>query len=59
MEQIRVYFSGENLCYWSPIKKYTQTMDPELAGSSGTATANAGVGYAYPRTFSVGIDIQF
>lgn len=59
IEQIRVYFSGENLCYWSPIKKYTQTMDPELAGSSGTATANAGVGYAYPRTFSVGIDIQF
>ena len=59
IEQIRVYFSGENLCYWSPIKKYTKTMDPELAGSSGTSTANAGVGYAYPRTFSVGIDIQF
>lgn len=59
IEQIRVYFSGENLWYWSPIKKYTKTMDPELAGSSKTATKNAGVGYAYPRTFSVGIDIQF
>jgi hypothetical protein len=56
IEQIRIYFSGENLCYWSPIKKYTKTMDPELAGSSGAAS---GVGYAYPRTFSVGIDIQF
>jgi hypothetical protein len=59
IEQIRFYFSGENLCYWSPIKKYTKTMDPELAGSSGTSTDGAGVGYAYPRTFSVGIDIQF
>ena len=59
IEKIRIYFSGENLCYWSPIKKYTKTMDPELAGSSGTSKSNSGVGYAYPRTFSVGIDIQF
>ena len=59
IEQIRIYFSGENLCYWSPVKRYTKTMDPELAGSSGTDTKNSGVGYAYPRTFSIGLDIQF
>ena len=59
IEQIRIYFSGENLCYWSPVKKYTKIMDPELAGSSGTNVAGSGVGYAYPRTFSIGLDIQF
>ena len=59
IEQIRVYFSGENLHYWSPLKKHTLTMDPELGGTSGTSTDNSGVGYAYPRTFSIGLDIQF
>lgn len=59
IEQIRVYFSGENLCYWSPLKKYTKIMDPELGGTTGTSTDNSGVGYAYPRTFSIGLDIQF
>lgn len=59
IEQIRVYFSGENLCYASPLKKYTKTMDPELGGTTGTSTDNSGVGYAYPRTFSIGLDIQF
>ena len=59
IEQIRVYFSGENLHYWSPLKKHTMTMDPELGGTSGTATDGSGVGYAYPRTFSIGLDIQF
>lgn len=59
IEQVRVYFSGENLCYWSPLKKYTKTIDPELGGTKGTSTDNSGVGYAYPRTFSIGLDIQF
>ena len=59
IEQIRVYFSGENLYYWSPLKDHTMTMDPELGGTSGTSTDNSGVGYAYPRTFSIGLDIQF
>ncbi len=59
IEQIRVYFTGENLCYWSPLKKYTKTVDPELAGSSSTNNANSGVGYAYPKTISIGLDIQF
>ena len=59
IEQIRVYFSGETMCYWSPLKKHTMTMDPELGGTTGTSTDNSGVGYAYPRTFSIGLDIQF
>lgn len=59
MEQIRIYFVGENLCYWSPLKKYSLTMDPEIAGTSGTNTSGTGVGYAYPRTFSCGIEVKF
>ncbi len=58
-QQIRVYFTGENICYWSPLKKYCDTMDPEIAGTSGTSTNGSGVGYAYPRTFSVGVEIKF
>ena len=28
-EQIRVYVSGENIAYWSPITKVTNHLDPE------------------------------
>ena len=35
ISRARIYFSGENLCYWSPLKKHNKTIDPELAGSSG------------------------
>lgn len=31
VEQARIYFSGENLYYWSPLKKITQYVDPEAA----------------------------
>lgn len=27
--KLRVYFTGENLWYWSPMKKYTKYIDPE------------------------------
>jgi TonB-linked SusC/RagA family outer membrane protein len=30
-DKIRIYASGENLWYWSPLKKYSKTIDPELA----------------------------
>lgn len=33
--ELRVYFSGENLFYWSPFKKYCKTIDPETATNSG------------------------
>lgn len=59
LSTVRIYFTGENLCYWSPLKKHTRTVDPELAGSSSTNKANSGVGYAYPKTFSIGLDLQF
>lgn len=31
ISRARIYFSGENLCYWSPLKKHNKTIDPELA----------------------------
>ena len=59
IDRARVYFSGENLCYWSPLKRHNKTIDPELAGSSSTSKKDSGTGYAYPKTLSVGVDISF
>jgi len=59
VEKFRIFFSGENLFYASPIKNVAPMIDPELASASGTATSNTGVGYLYPRTFSIGATITF
>ena len=58
-EKVRIYVSGENLYYWSPLKKHNKTIDPELAISSSTYSSNTGSGYAYPRVYTVGVDITF
>ncbi|WP_295940739.1 TonB-dependent receptor [uncultured Alistipes sp.] len=55
VEKIRVYVSGENLAYWSPLKRYCTTVDPEVA----TTNATNDCLYPYSRTFSVGVDITF
>ena len=59
VERLRLFFTGENLFYLSALKKHCKTIDPELASGSGTNTSNTGVGYAYPKTISCGIDINF
>ena len=53
---VRVYFSGENLWYWSPMKKHDAYMDPENAMAEGSSWV-----YYYPwqKSFSLGIDIDF
>ena len=51
----RIYLSGENLAYWSPMKKYCKTLDPEIAVSQATNDTM----YPYSRTFSIGADITF
>jgi len=58
-QQIRISLSGENLFYWSPLKKYNQTIDPELALTSSTYNSNSGVGYSYSKTFSVNLEVTF
>lgn len=59
IDRARIYLTGENLMYWSALKKYCKTIDPEMASGTSTAKDNTGLGYAYPRTVSMGIDITF
>ena len=65
MEKLRIYVSGENLFFWSPLKKYAKNYDPEMitAGDSdfSAKTGTDGQGYGYPMTKSVtiGLNISF
>ena len=57
--KIRIYASGENIWYWSPMKRNTRVIDPELAVSTTTYKSGTGSGYQMPRTFCLGIDVTF
>lgn len=57
LEQVRFYFSGENLAYWSPIKKYSKFVDPEAAFNRDSAYNN--FFYPWPKTIMFGIDLTF
>lgn len=59
VEKFRVYFSGENLAYWSPFKKNSAYIDPEAASvSRGTGSYNRFF-YSWQKSFMFGIDITF
>ena len=61
LEALRVYFSGENIAFWSPITKYTQHLDPEScfnrAGDPVDDLNNTS--YPWQKTFMLGLDITF
>ena len=57
IEKVRVYFTGENLCYWSPLKKNTKYLDPESAYSR--SEQNNNLAYTFPKTYMIGIDVTF
>lgn len=69
VEKVRFYFSGENLAYWSPIKKYTEYLDPESAYRRVTDKNASGIyknsdskdamAYPWQKTIMFGIDITF
>lgn len=74
IDKVRVYFTAENLAYWSPLKKNTKYVDPESAFSRGrnsttwTPTNNRidsgdddlnNYSYPWPKTFMFGLDITF
>lgn len=65
IEKVRLYFSGENLYFWSPLKKYAKNYDPEMleAGDSvvGTTRGSNGDGAGYPMTksYTFGINLSF
>ena len=56
IQQLRVYFTAENLCYWSPIKKHSKYIDPEAAFSRSSNQLNA-MYYPWAKTYMFGIDI--
>ena len=60
LERARLYFSGENLAYWSPLKKNTRYLDPESAFRRYSRN-DAHDHYAYPwqKTIMFGLDLTF
>jgi TonB-linked SusC/RagA family outer membrane protein len=61
LEALRVYFSGENIAFWSPITKYTQHLDPESCfNRSGDPVDDLNnTSYPWQKTFMLGLDITF
>lgn len=57
IESVRIYFTGENLCYWSPLKKHSRYVDPEAAIYRSDAYNNAY--YPWQKSFLFGIDVTF
>lgn len=57
-DKIRVYFSGENVAYWSPFKKQSKYIDPEAAFSRSNNSYNRAF-YPWQKTYMFGIDITF
>ena len=65
MEKVRVYFTGENLAYWSPFYKNCAYIDPESAFSREGSTFNVDssaydhIAYPWQKTFMFGVEITF
>ena len=61
LEKVRVYFSGENLHYWSPLTKVTKYLDPEASFQRNDTNSSARNQMYYPwqKTYMFGIDITF
>lgn len=57
IDVVRFYFSGENLHYWSPLKKHTKYLDPEGAIDRSDVENNAF--YPWQKTIMFGVDITF
>ena len=61
LDKVRVYFSGENLHYWSPLTKVTNYLDPEASFQRNDTNSSARNQMYYPwqKTYMFGIDITF
>jgi len=57
VEKVRFYLTGENLWYWSPMKRHTKYVDPEVATASSKQSDDCI--YPFSRTVSFGVDITF
>ena len=58
LDKLRVYFAGENLHYWSPLKEHTRYVDPEAAYNRSNADYDSGF-YPWQKSFIFGVDITF
>lgn len=58
VDKIRIYFTGENLHYWSPLKKNCIYVDPESAFSRSDDVYNH-MSYSWQKTMMFGVDITF
>lgn len=52
--EFRIYFAAENPWYWSPLKKYCNSIDPESAGAISQA-----ITYGFAKSFTFGITATF
>ncbi|GAB6008235.1 SusC/RagA family TonB-linked outer membrane protein [Dysgonomonas reticulitermitis] len=61
VDLVRLYFSGENLNYWSPFKKRTKYIDPEGAfvKTFGSDEVASNAFYPWQKTLMFGVDITF
>lgn len=60
IENLSVYFTGQNLWTWSPMFKHNPNMDPEnIERADPELSAGAGQGMAYPmlKTYTLGINV--
>lgn len=55
---VRVYFTGENIAYWSPLKKHTTHIDPEAAFNRSSNDYNRAF-YPWQKSYMFGVDITF
>ena len=59
VDNLRVYFSGENLAYWSPFKKHSAYIDPEATFNRSGNDAYNRAFYPWQKSFMFGVDISF
>lgn len=61
IEKLRIYFTGENLAYWSPMLKNCAYVDPESAYTrdSSENVAQDAMSYPWQKSFMFGIDLTF
>ncbi|MFC6099676.1 SusC/RagA family TonB-linked outer membrane protein [Olivibacter domesticus] len=60
IENLSVYFTGQNLWTWSPMFKHNPNMDPEnIERADPELNSGAGQGMAYPmlKTYTLGINV--
>lgn len=57
IQKLRLYFTGENLCYWSPLKKNSKYIDPEAVGTHSGESNN--MFYPWSKSFMFGLDVTF